>query len=106
MRQYNESSNGQEIDLQTGQKFEVRLRENPTTGFRWNVLSGGEPTCKTLADVYEPPDSGLHGQEGTRYWRFEAVQAGYAHIELLYRRSWESAGNAARRFILNVRVNM
>ncbi|HZU67622.1 MAG TPA: protease inhibitor I42 family protein [Ktedonobacteraceae bacterium] len=104
MQQCNESSNGQELDLQTGQKFEVRLPENPTSGFRWKLVSSGEPACEALEDVYEPPDPGIHGQEGMHYWRFEAVQAGYGQIELAYRRSWEPAENAARRFTLEIRV--
>ncbi len=106
MQQLNESSNGQNLDLQPGQKFEIRLRENPTTGFRWNMLSNGEPACKALDDVYEPPSSSVqaHGQEGSHAWQFEAAQAGHSKIELVYRRSWEREGNAARRFTLDVRV--
>jgi inhibitor of cysteine peptidase len=104
MQQLNESSNGQEIQLQTGQKFEIGLRENPTTGFRWSMVSNGEPACKSLDDVYEPPNVHTHGQEGTHYWWFEAAQADHGKIELVYRRSWEQAGNAARRFTLDVRI--
>jgi inhibitor of cysteine peptidase len=87
MQQLNETSNGQEIHLHTGHKFEISLRENPTTGFRWSMVSNGEPACKALDDVYEPPDVHTHGQEGTHYWRFEAAQVGLGKIELAYRRS-------------------
>ena len=104
MQQLNESSNGQEIELQSGQQFEIRLPENPTTGFRWNLVSNGEPACIALDNAYESPDVPAHGQEGTHYWRFEAAQAGEGIIELVYQRSWEHGRNPVRRFILNVRV--
>jgi len=104
MQQLNESANGQEIHLHTHQRFEISLRENPTTGFRWSLISNGEPACKALDDTYEPPDIHAHGQEGMHYWRFEAAQTGHGKIELVYLRSWEHAGNAARRFTLDVRV--
>ena len=104
MLQLNESSNDQEIELPRGQQFEIRLPENPTTGFRWKMVANGEPACKTLEDFYEPPDVLTHGQEGAHYWRFEAAQAGDGNIELVYQRSWEQGKNPARRFTLNVRV--
>jgi inhibitor of cysteine peptidase len=104
MQQFSESSNGQEIQLQPGQEFEVRLGENPTTGFRWKLVADAAPACKALEDVYESPASGVHGQEGLHFWRFAAMQAGYGTIELVYRRSWESEEHAARRFTLEVRV--
>ncbi len=107
MQQLNESSNGQEIQLHSGEKFEIGLLEIPTTGFRWSLVSSGEPACIALDNFYEQPDvHAVHAfdQEGTHYWRFEAAQAGLGQIELVYRRSWEQAQNAARRFTLNVRV--
>jgi inhibitor of cysteine peptidase len=104
MQQLNESSNGQEIELSCGQRFEIRLPENPTTGFRWSIVSNGEPACIALDNAYEPPDALAHGQEGTHYWRFETAQAGEGTIELVYQRSWEHGKNPARRFTLHVRV--
>lgn len=106
MQQHNHTSSGQTIHLQTGQKFEISLPENPTTGFRWSLVSSGEPACEALDDLYEPPDpeAQAHGQEGNHYWRFEAARTGHGKIELAYRRSWEQAGNAARRFTLDVNV--
>jgi inhibitor of cysteine peptidase len=104
MQQLNESSNGQEIQLHSGENFEIGLPEIPTTGFRWSLVSSGEPACVALDNFYEQPDIHALDQQGTHYWRFEAAKAGLGQIELAYRRSWEQAQNAARRFTLNVRV--
>jgi inhibitor of cysteine peptidase len=104
MLQLNESSNGQEIELQSGQQFEIRLPENPTTGFRWSLVSNGAPACVALANAYEPPEVLTHGQQGTHYWQFETAQAGEGTIEFVYQRSWEQGRNPAQRYTLNVRV--
>ncbi len=33
-----QSASGQTLDLPVGQVIELRLAENPTTGFRWTVV--------------------------------------------------------------------
>ena len=104
MQQLNESSNGQEIQLQTGQKFEIGLPEIPTTGFRWSLVSSGAPACVALDNFYQQPDIHALDQEGTHHWQFEAAQAGLGQIEIVYRRSWGQVENAARRFTMGVRV--
>src|SRR5258706_14307150 len=104
MQQLNESSNGQEIELPRGQRFEIRLPENPTTGFRWSLVSNGEPACVALDNAYEPPDVLTHGQEGTHYWRFEAAQAGEGTIWVVYQPVWGKGGNSARTFTVDLVV--
>jgi inhibitor of cysteine peptidase len=104
MLQLDESSNGQEIQLHSGQQFEIRLPEIPTTGFRWSLVSSGEPACVALDNFYKHPVIQAPGAEGNHHWRFQAVQAGQGTIDLVYQRPWEHAENPARRFTLNVRV--
>ena len=43
-----QSYSGQTLDLPFGQVMELRLAENPTTGYRWTFLSNGEPSCVVL----------------------------------------------------------
>ena len=57
MLQFDASSHGSEIELKTGEKFEIVLRENPTTGFRWHLVSNGEPACTLLDNSFEPGKS-------------------------------------------------
>ncbi len=103
MLQINESQNGQEIEWRRGEKFEIHLSENPTTGFRWAMESRGAPACALVEDRYQPSDA-APGAGGTHRWQFQATQAGEARIELNYRRSWDRQGAAARTFTLRVRV--
>jgi inhibitor of cysteine peptidase len=103
MVQVDESHNGSEIDLRTGEPLEIRLSENPTTGFRWGLESNGAPACILVEDVYET-SSVTPGAGGNHRWRFQAAQIGEGRIRLGYRRSWEGQGAASRTFTLGVRV--
>jgi hypothetical protein len=59
---------GQTIDLPIGQVIELRLAENPTTGYRWVFVLDGAPACLVISDRYQrpngPPGRGvsIHGR--------------------------------------------
>ena len=57
---------GQTVDLPVGQVMELRLAENPTTGYRWTFVANGKPVCVVVADRYERP-SGPPGQGGEHF---------------------------------------
>ena len=96
-----ESANGQDVELGVGQELEVRLRENPTTGYQWSLTSGATPACRLIKDFPEAPGE-AHGGGRTRHWLFQGAQAGSGTIRLAWRRSWEP--QAVRTFTLLVRV--
>jgi inhibitor of cysteine peptidase len=98
-----ESADGRTIDLPVGEEIEVRLPENPTTGYRWQVDSDGKPAVTLLDDQFDPP-GGTHGRAGSHGWRFEARQVGEGRIALASRRRWESGGQSGRTFAVSVRV--
>lgn len=54
-----ESSNGHDLELPVGEVFELCLPENPTTEFRWQLTSNGEPACVLLSHFFEAPDGSL-----------------------------------------------
>ncbi len=101
--QVDESQNGSEIKLRVGETLEIRLSENPTTGFRWALQSSGAPACIPVKDYYEP-SARAPGAGGGHRWRFQAKQVGEGRIEIRYRRAWERQGAAARTYSLRVRV--
>ena len=103
MVQVDESQDGNEIELLMGEPFEIRLAENPTTGFRWVLESGGAPACILVEDLYQAPVA-TPGAGGIHRWWFQPAQIGEGSIGLCYRRSWEGQGAAARTFSLRVRV--
>jgi inhibitor of cysteine peptidase len=101
MTQIIEAMNGGEVQVGLDESFEVRLPENPTTGYGWRLDSSGAPAVEVQEDDFEPPKASL-GAGGVRRWRFRAVQEGVADLRLEYRREWEQ--RAARTFTVTVRV--
>ena len=76
-----ESSNERDIELGVGEAFELRLPENPTTGFRWELVSNGGPACLLQGDHFEPGDR-TPGRGGMHVWQFRVAQAGLAILTL------------------------
>jgi inhibitor of cysteine peptidase len=103
MLQFDEHSNGNNIELHVGEKFMIVLRENPTTGFRWNPISSGEPACTLLDHSFDSSGSNP-GNSGSHSWHFQAVNEGTGKIEFVYRRSWEQDTPPVQSFTLNVNV--
>ncbi|WP_306362655.1 protease inhibitor I42 family protein [Nocardia sp. CC227C] len=101
-----ESANGTELDLLTGQRLLVRLPSNPSTGASWAMvrldqdilLQDGEP------DYRADPGPAMPGKGGTETWAFRAERPGTATLELVYARSWEEPSDTDQRFTLTVRV--
>jgi len=91
------------VRVPVGQVIELRLKENPTTGFRWRFAAEGGPACAVVADRFEGPQ-GPPGAGGEHMWQIKAVQVGTCHLELLYRRPYEAAAPPGRSFMLDVQV--
>jgi inhibitor of cysteine peptidase len=87
-----EGDAGSTVELQTGDKLEVVLVGNPTTGYQWEVGSVDQAVLKPAGEPeYEtdPNAEGLVGAGGTFTFTFEAVAPGQTTLELVYRRPWE-----------------
>ena len=95
------SFDGQAIEMLLGDTLELRLPENPVTGFRWHLQTGGDPVLALVGDSFGPGD-GTPGQGGIHWWRFQVVQTGAAVLELSYRRKWEHTRMPAQSFKLQV----
>jgi inhibitor of cysteine peptidase len=95
-----ERDHRRKVRVRTGRRIELRLQENPTSGFRWRLVQAGEPVCSLLRSRFEPGSK--PGQPGTQCWRFEIVAAGSARIELIYRRSWQAVGTVEDRFTVDL----
>ena len=107
MQAISESYNGKMVDLAVGHMIELRLKENPTAGFRWQVGRDGAPACRIVADFIEPAIKDgppMPGQGGTHVWRIEGVQAGTCEVMLAYARGWETDRAPAMTFDMNIHV--
>ncbi len=102
-----EVNNGTTINLENEETFYLRLKENPTTGYSWQLnLSKG---LSLLSDEYHPPESNeneqpLVGAGGVRLWEIKAVAEGSQQITGIYKRSWENITGTEDNFTLNIEV--
>ena len=84
-----EANNGEQVLLDAGVLFEVRLESNSSTGYSWEISAASGPYAFELRTrFYEEPDTDLVGAPGTDIFTFEAI--GDAEIlRLEYARSFE-----------------
>lgn len=74
LRVLTEAENTQEILLDSGEQFEVRLESNQSTGFSWEIAGDTGPMAVELRTrTYQEPDTDLVGAPGTEVFRFEAI---------------------------------
>ena len=96
-----QSFDGQVIEMLLGDTLEIRLPENPMTGFRWHLKASGGPVFALVEDSFEPVGV-TPGQGGIHWWRFQVVDTGAAILELSYKRKWEHSRQPAQTFKLQV----
>lgn len=82
--------NGKNVSIPAGTRFALRLPENPTTGYLWNLTP---PQGLAIdKDGFVAPDTKLVGTGGTREWVFSSKGKGTTLVHAEYRRPWVPAG--------------
>lgn len=104
MQVITESDAGRTIEISVGQTMEIRLPENPTTGFRWLMTARDESVCAVLHEEFHPPAHAAPGAGGERTWQLEAAAVGECDFGVTYRRPWAADGTSQRTFRLHIRV--
>jgi inhibitor of cysteine peptidase len=79
----------------------VRLPENPTTGYRWALVSCG--TLETLSNSFAPGDAGV-GAGGVRRFDLGPTTAGTQPVRFALRREWATDDTPADRLEFTVEV--
>ncbi len=104
MQAIREPDTGKTIEVSVGQTIEIRLPENPTTGFRWLMSARDDSVCTVLHEEFHPPAQAAPGAGGERAWQLEARAVGECDFGVAYRRPWEADGGPQRTFQLRIRV--
>lgn len=105
-----DSDGDRSIEAHPGDEIVVRLPENPTTGFRWQVDQEGG-ILDQVGDGYieaepVPPDAEpVFGRGSLRELRFRARAPGVARLELKNLRAWEGEGSMIGRFATDIVVS-
>lgn len=108
-RIFSDADNGKTVQLKTGERLQVRLESNPTTGFMWSVAPGSTPLLKLVGQsqtspAQTPPPSSIVGRPITQIFNFQALKPGQGVLLLHYVRSWEKPEPDERKFQLHVSI--
>ncbi|MHB8101362.1 MAG: PKD domain-containing protein [Methanosarcina sp.] len=97
-----EGDNGKSISLKNGETFDLKLKENPSTGYSWELnLSQG---LSILSDNYtqDPAPPGFTGVPGAHLWIVKAVTEGSQQVKGIYKRPTAEETGEESIFTLNV----
>jgi inhibitor of cysteine peptidase len=99
-----ESQNGTTVSVNRTADITLRLNENPTTGYQWNLTT--TPGLVIVNDTFIPSDTTgkLVGSGGTRLWEMNAACTGTQTINAVYMRSWEPVTGNETTFAMTVIV--
>jgi len=99
---YDESSNGQTISVAKDSMVTIRLQENPTTGYSWqvNVTEG----LSIVHDEYLPDKvpAGMVGSGGTHTWTVQPQDAGTFTFSAIYMQPWMNVTGSEATYTLTI----
>jgi inhibitor of cysteine peptidase len=88
MAQVEVAALGENVHVKVGDEVVVRLPENPSTGYRWE-LDTPRGSLELADDAYVRPRDEAVGSGGERHFTFRATGRGEARVRLRLARSWE-----------------
>lgn len=97
------SDNGHVVEARKGDMIVLRLPENPTTGFRWQ-LDRVPGTLELMDDSYQPDPDMQFGSGGVRTFRFRSLETGTGRAELKHWQEWEGDRSTTDRFTVEIQV--
>gem|GEM_PF-2750501 len=97
-----EENNGQRIELVEDQLLGLKLRANPSTGYRWDVIAVNESILQQVGKTEFEQDSLLPGAPARQIFRFKVVGQGEGNLGLFYRRPWVKDEAPAGEFSVQV----
>jgi len=104
-----DSDKGGVIHLRASERFELRLKSNPTTGFMWYVEKESTPIVKLVhqsqTDVTDESEDNHLGRPVYQVFNFEARRFGDGVLLLHYVRSWEKPTPEDEQFQIHVFIH-
>lgn len=70
---YTEADNGKIITVNSGDIFTIKLNENPTTGYSWNLTLGNGLQLVSDQYIAKKVPAGIVGSGGYHEWVIKAV---------------------------------
>lgn len=101
---FTEKQSGTSADVRTGGLVTIRLEENPTTGYSWNMsFTDGLEVVKD--EFISSGEAGLVGAGGVHEWTIRANNTGQYEVSGIYKRPWESITGEEETFNFTLNVS-
>jgi inhibitor of cysteine peptidase len=78
------NDSGKTISLQNGENFTLILRENPSTGFHWDLNVSKGLSILSSNYTQDPAPSGMAGVPGNRTWVIQGTAPGIQLVKGMY----------------------
>jgi inhibitor of cysteine peptidase len=92
------------ISLKNGENFTLILRENPSTGYVWEINLSKGLSILNNNFTQDPAPPGTVGFPGNHSWVIQAVAPGIQQVNGIYKRLWENTTGMEESFTLTVEV--
>ena len=100
-----EVDKGKTIDVHQGTEVLIRLKENPTTGYRWAIDQIDDTVLPLQSSNFSSTPSAGVGAGGTRIFTFTAKQPGTVHLQLKLWREWQGDSSIIERYDVTIQVH-
>lgn len=94
--------NNTTVAMKKNTTFSIKLDENPTTGYTWDISSS--QGLNILESTYTANDTGLTGSGGIHEWHFNAAREGMQGFRAVYCRPWMNLTGDEQVYILHINV--
>jgi inhibitor of cysteine peptidase len=98
------SDRGETVDVRPGDVIVIRIEENLSTGYGWEIESGEGAVVALRESSYAEAAGEAMGRGGMRLLRFVALARGSQEIRLQLRRPWDPPDQAIEHFAITIRA--
>jgi len=100
-----QSDNQRNIKMNAGDRLEIALEGNPTTGYVWEKVEGDNAILSPQGDYkYTPAEPLLVGSGGKFAFTFLGAATGKTKLRIIYHRTFEKNVAPAKTFEIKVIV--
>ncbi len=95
--------NGRTLMVPSGDMIDIQFKENPTTGYRWEI----DQICGNIIEqqsTFQTSPVDVIGSGGRHIFHFVTGQAGTASICLKQRRTWEGNTFVANHYAVTLQI--
>jgi inhibitor of cysteine peptidase len=100
-----QTDQGKSVRVVVGERLEVALPENPTTGFQWSLEPSPDGILQLESSTYVPAGpTAKPGGGGTRVFRFSSQKRGTATPQFKLWRAWQGEASVRQHFSVTIQV--